>query len=554
LWERSQDRDLGIAPTGADCVLGIAAARLDRSRARSRSALVLCLLVALLQGCAVAPRPLATKQPAAPVQCSADRPLAPLAANATAAGSADSDITLLNTGRQAFLWRIALIEAATCSIDAQYYIWNSDDSGRYMAARLLAAANRGVHVRLLLDDINVAGRDGVLAAFDRHPGIEVQIYNPTAERQGLARGVSFLREFTRLNRRMHNKSFTVDGIVTILGGRNIGDEYFDADPEMNFRDRDVAVIGPVAGQVTAMFDDFWNSPLARPVGELAAAPAVPEPEQVARLVEASTSRMTYLHGPLPLGQAEGVEWVRVALDDAVHAPARLVYDPPPALDALGATDRMQPSSQALRDTARDAQTEILIESAYLVLDDDTLAQIAGFHARGVRVRALTNSLAANDVTANHAAYARSRVAMLDAGINLYEFRPDAVSCRRLVENPAPCALPQTFGLHAKTFVLDRRVVYVGSLNMNLRSRYLNAESGLIIESPQLAGRIALDIEENMRAGNSWRPVLDGQGGIRWDEDHDLAVPRVTYDREPRTDWSRRAQSTVIATLPLEKYL
>lgn len=201
-----------------------------------------------------------------------------------------------------------------------------------------------------------------------------------------------------------------------------------------------------------------------------------------------------------------------------------------------------------------AGSEVLIESAYLVVDAETLAQVRAFHARGVRFRALTNSLASNDVTANHAAYARTRIAMLEAGIELYEFRPDAQSCRRLVENHAPCAMPQMFGLHAKTFVMDRRVVYVGSLNMNLRSHYLNAESGLIIESPELAGRIATDIEENMLPGNSWKPVLDERGRLRWLEDHDSATPRVTYDSEPRVDWARRAQSAFIASLPLEKYL
>jgi cardiolipin synthase C len=353
---------------------------------------------------------------------------------------------------------------------------------------------------------------------------------------------------------MHNKSFTVDGVVTILGGRNIGDEYFDADLEMNFRDRDVTVFGPVASQTSAMFDAFWNSPLARPVRELAPAPVPPEPTEAARAIETATGRMNYLHGPLPAGPNEAIEWVRTELARTTRAPARLVYDPPPELDALGDTDQLQPSSRALRDIGQSARSEVLIESAYLVVDADTLAQVQAYQARGVRIRALTNSLASNDVTANHAAYARTREAMLESGIELHEFRPDAESCRRLVENHAPCVMPQMFGLHAKTFVMDRRMVYVGSLNMNLRSHYLNAESGLIIESPELAARIAADIEENMRPGNSWKPVLDERGRLRWLEDHDAAAPAVAYDSEPRTEWARRLQSAFIAALPLEKYL
>jgi putative cardiolipin synthase len=517
-----------------------------------RSASLLALLL-LLQACALAAREMPPKPEDGAVACDAT-PLAELAQARGDLEGAENDIALLDTGRQAFLWRVALIEAATCSIDAQYYIWNSDDSGRYVAARLLAAADRGVRVRLLLDDMNVAGRDGALAALDQHPLVEIQIYNPAAERKGLARMFSFVREFSRMNRRMHNKSFTVDGKVTILGGRNIGDEYFDADPEMNFRDRDVAVIGPVAGQAAAMFDGFWNSRLARPVSELAPAPEGPAPAEAAWLVEAAAARMNYLHGPLPMGQGEGLGWVRAALAASVRAPARLIYDPPPALAAVGDTDTLQPSSQALRDLGQTAKSELLIESAYLVVDQETLAQVHVFHDRGVRIRALTNSLASNDVTANHAAYARTRVAMLEHGIELFEFRPDAQSCRRLVENHAPCAMPQMFGLHAKTFVMDRRFVYVGSLNMNLRSHYLNAESGLVIDSPELAARIAADIEENMQPGNSWKPVLDERGGLRWIEDHDAAEPRVIYRNEPREEWQRRLRSSIIAALPLEKYL
>ncbi|MBX3707808.1 MAG: phospholipase D family protein [Pseudomonadales bacterium] len=512
----------------------------------------------LLGACAQLPRTSPDRPHEAAPHCGADTPLATFATRTPAAGTTDSDIALLDTGRQALLWRVALIEAATCSIDAQYYIWNSDDSGRYVAARLLAAADRGVRVRLLLDDINVAGRDGVLAALDRHPNVSIRIYNPAAERTGLARSVSLLRDFTRINRRMHNKSLTVDRVATVLGGRNIGDEYFDADPVMNFRDRDVAVIGPVAAETVDMFDAFWNSPLALPVTTLTGHPER-DPMADDDLVEASrvekaTGRMNYLHGPLPVGMAGGLDWLDRALPQTTRAPAHLVYDPPPALDTLGDTDTLQPSSAALRDLAEHAEREILIESAYLVVDDATLGYVDTFHDRGVRIRVLTNSLASNDVTANHAAYARRRTAILGSGVDLYEFRPDAESCRRLVENHAPCVQPQIFGLHSKSFVLDRRTVYVGSLNMNLRSHYLNAESGLIIESPELADRIARDIEENMLPGNSWQPRLDRRGRLRWIEDHGAAAPTVVYDHEPRTSWTRRVVSAAIAALPIEKYL
>ena len=177
-----------------------------------------------------------------------------------------SGFYILDTGRQAFVERLALIEAAEKSIDAQYFIWNSDLSGRYMAYRILAAADRGVRVRLLLDDVNIKGRDEVIAAFSSHPGIDVRIYNPFAERKGVRKWMKALSEFSRINRRMHNKTFVVDGAFGIVGGRNIGNEYFDmaAERGMNFRDRDILAAGPVVEQISSNFDVYWNSSWAHP--------------------------------------------------------------------------------------------------------------------------------------------------------------------------------------------------------------------------------------------------------------------------------------------------
>jgi len=458
-----------------------------------------------------------------------------------------SAIRVLDTGRDAFLERAALIEAAERSIDAQYYIWNSDNTGVYLANRLQAAAERGVRVRLLLDDINVAERDAAIARLDAHPNIEIRIYNPFAYRKGLARTFNFLSEFTRLNRRMHNKSFTIDGIVTIVGGRNIGDEYFDSNPQLNFRDRDVVAIGPVAGESGEMFDTFWNAALSRPISELAGpddgrAGHGPSMEDAARTLAA-------LHGALPKRGDDALSRIRSSFDAMRVARARLVHDAPPALDKFGDTDGSQPSARALAELAAGVREEILIESAYLVLDDDSMERIAALAGRGVRVRALTNSLASNDVTANHAAYARRRSRMLESGLEIHELRPDAASCRTLVMNDAACAAPHVFGLHAKTFVLDRSTVYVGSLNLNLRSRYLNAESGMIIESAELAQSVAAAIELNMEPGNSWRVERQPNGALIW-----RGGDGTEWHEDPMTPWSRRVIADLIATLPLEKYL
>ena len=464
-------------------------------------------------------------------------------------------VRVLDSGRDALNERVALVEAAEKSIDAQYYIWNGDATGRYLAGRIYAAAERGVRVRILLDDINVAGRDSNLAALANHPNIEIRIYNPFAARQGISRVFNFLGEFARLNRRMHNKSFVVDGTVAILGGRNIGDEYFDANPELNFRDRDVVAIGPVVASVGSMFDTFWNSNLSRDIGEFvdAGADSRDFAEKSAATVEAASASLQSLGFAFPAGQGGALSELQLSFAEMHWVPARLVYDPPPQPDTVGETAESQPSAVALSELARTAQEEIVFESAYLVLDDDTLAAIRKMRDSGVQIRGLTNSLASNDVTANHAAYAKKRRKILESGIDLYELRPDAQSCQLLVANPSVCGPDDIFGLHAKTLVFDRKTVYVGSLNLNLRSRYLNSESGLIIESPELASAIAGAIELNMAPMNSWHVVLDSDDDLLWVSE--TADGRRSESRsDPGTSWFRRRQAGFIALFPLEKYL
>jgi putative cardiolipin synthase len=509
------------------------------------------LLLALLAGCAAAPRHMPPKTVAQRPDCSAATPAALLAERLSQ--SPDSGVHLLDTGAEAFAARAAMIEAAGCAIDAQYYIWNSDASGRYLAGRLIAAADRGVRVRLLLDDINVGDREGVLAALAAHPNVEVQIYNPFAQRRGLRKLFDFLSDFARLNRRMHVKSFTVDQAFSVVGGRNIGDEYFDAGENLNFRDRDVLVSGPAVREISAMFEQFWASPLARPVGEVAAGSPYPAMDLVAQRMAAAGERIADLHDNLPADQAAGIETLEGMARQMLWVPARLIFDPPPDPTSVGDVDLPQPGAAALRRIAQDVSSEVLIASAYLVLDDDALAQVAQMSAHGVRFRALTNSLASNDVTANHAAYARRRTQMLASGIELHELRPDAPSCGQIIQNASACGAQHVFGLHAKTYVLDRRLVYVGSLNLNLRSRYLNAEAGLLIESSVLAERIAGDIEVNMQPANSWQPAIDADGRLKW-IGNGWNDQGKQYATEPAVGWLRRMRSGFIALFPLEKYL
>ncbi len=458
-----------------------------------------------------------------------------------------SGVVLLDTGIQALQQRDALIAAASKGIDAQYYIWNSDGSGRYLAVRLLAAAERGVRVRILLDDINIAGRDAVFAGLTAHPNVQVRIYNPSAARQGVLRLLGFVRDFSQLNRRMHNKSFTADGAVTIVGGRNVGDEYFDLDPAMNFRDRELLAAGPVVAQVTAGFDAFWNSPWTRPVESLArSARRVVSPEQAL----AAAREVAALGYVAPADVATEIQ--AKTLPSLLWAPARLVFDPPPTAEQIAASTEQQPVARELRNLVATARGEILVESAYFILAGESLAEAARLHDDGVRLRVLTNSLASNDLTTNHSGYARRRPAMLDAGIELYELRPDAAACKRLIAVSRACEAGPAFSLHSKSLVVDRSVVYIGSFNLNLRSTYLNSETALIVSSPELAAQVAASIEELLRPDSSWQVLRQPGGSLEWVTQIDGRSVRAT--REPMTGTWRRITSRLYRLFPLEKYL
>jgi putative cardiolipin synthase len=480
--------------------------------------------------------------------------LAGMVRQAAASHPGDAGLLLVDTGSEALSERDALIDAATRTIDAQYYIWNPDASGRYLAGRLLVAADRGVRVRILLDDINIAGRDAALAALAAHPRIEVRVYNPAAARSGLRRLWGFAREFSRLNRRMHNKAFIVDGAVAIVGGRNIGNEYFDLDPAMNFRDREVLVAGAVVAGVADGFEAFWTSRWTWQMSSLAG--GAPRPGEIAearaRLGAAGAELEALGHVP-PAVRADSGSYASGLLSRLIWAPARLVIDLPPDGDGKMA-DSSQPQAvaQALNGLAGSAQREILLESAYLILDAGTLAEARRLTARGVGIRALTNSLASNDLVTNHSGYARNRRAMLESGLELFELRPDARACQRLVAVAGGCANGREFSLHSKSLVVDRRLVYVGSFNINLRSTYLNSETALIIDSPALAERIAGSIEELMAPDSSWQVLARASGGLEWRTGTGSGA--VVEKHEPMTGLWRRFQSRFYRMFPLEKYL
>ena len=471
-----------------------------------------------------------------------------------------SGIHPLEDARAAFAARVALAEVAERSLDVQYYIWKDDVSGRLLMEALRRAAARGVRVRLLLDDNNTAGLDRMLAALDADPHVEIRLFNPFRNRA--LRALGYLTEFPRLNRRMHNKSFTADGVATIVGGRNVGDEYFAAGGALEFYDLDVMAVGAVVADVARSFDEYWNSESAYPVetllpramaGEVArfvargvAAIESEESAGYARWVAESPAVRDLLGGRLE------VEW----------AEAHLVVDDPAKALARARPERWLLNS--LDALAGEARRELHVVSPYLVPTRRGVREFDGLVRRGVRISVLTNAFESTDVAAVHAGYAKRRRTLLDSGVTLYELRRDFA--------PLPVArvagrgrggagdgggsagvahrlrAPGSASLHAKTFAIDRERLFVGSFNFDPRSAALNTEMGLLIRSPRLAGRLATLFDEDVPAA-SYRVRVGAGGGLEWVARRD-GVETVLRD-EPGMGLLQRCGIDLLARLPIE---
>lgn len=459
---------------------------------------------------------------------------------------------ILDKGREALNSRLSLVGLSEVSIDAQYYIWNNDKTGRILAGELLSAAERGVRVRLLLDDYGTSGKDKYISFLDSHENVEVRAYNPFNKgfRRGLRKWVNFALGFSRLNRRMHSKTFIVDNSAAITGGRNIGDEYFDANVLMNHRDRDVLSFGPVVDDISAQFDVMWNSEWSVPVALLM--------NQHFDRRETEQSYNNLLDKikvdkksvyPLPNSKSDKLHLLHTYLRSAIWAPSIFVYNPP----AITAGDESNATvvAKSLIDSLSNSETEILVESAYFTLMDWALSPLSYQIQSGVKVKVLTNSLASTDVWTIHAGYTRNRKELLRSGLELYEWNRNGHSCESQIDNPSIDCASAIYSLHAKSVVFDEKIVFIGSFNLNPRSHMINTETGLIIESDELAHRIASDIRTNLKPENSWRLSIDDEDKLFWDGIVD-DIP-TTLDHEPQTNLWKRLKVKALSVLPLEKY-
>jgi putative cardiolipin synthase len=445
-----------------------------------------------------------------------------------------SGIYSLLDSRDAFAARILLARAAERSLDIQYYIWHGDLSGTLLLRELHDAAARGVRVRLLLDDNGIAGLDATLAALDAHANVEVRLFNPFPTRT--LRWLGYLTDFSRLNRRMHNKAFTADNQATIVGGRNVGDEYFDAAEGSVFVDLDVLAIGPVVRAVSADFDRYWASGSSYPVGRL-----LPPADGALQLSVDEKKAQVFVDA---VRKSDFVRELLQARLPFEWASAHLVSDDP--AKGLGRAAQSALLPHKLGELLGDPRSEVQLVSSYFVpaKSTDIFTSMA---KRGVRVTVLTNSLEATDVPVVHAGYAKRRKALLESGVTLYELKrlsPEGESARGLVGSAGSSAA----SLHAKTFSVDRARVFVGSFNFDPRSAHLNTEMGIVIDSPALAQRIAASFETGIPE-RAYEARLTEEGKLYWIERRGEA--RIRHDTEPGTGFWQRAAVRFVSLLPID---
>jgi len=455
-----------------------------------------------------------------------------------------SGIFPLRDARDAFAARMRLAQRAERTLDVQYYIWRNDMTGTLLFQALHDAADRGVRVRLLLDDNNTSGLDSILAALDSHPDIEVRLFNPFVIRKPR---IGYLTDFFRANRRMHNKSFTADNQATIIGGRNIGDEYFGATEGVIFVDLDVLAIGPVVHDVSTDFDRYWNSASSYSVDKLLPRVTAEQLEDLtaaARRIEATPADIDFVNA---VRESPFMQQLVARTLQFEWANTHMISDDP--AKGLGRAKQEELFPERLKKIIGQPTTELELVSAYFVPTDAGVKSFVDFAKGGIKVKILTNALEATDVPAVHAGYAKHRKELLKGGVQLYELR--RVSATDMRGKHIGVWGSSGSSLHAKTFAVDGSRVFVGSFNFDPRSAKLNTELGFVIESPALAQ----DIERTFATrvpNHAYEVHLSNKGQLCWIA-HD-SDRTVRYHKEPGTTFWLRAFVWLLSLLPIDSFL
>ena len=461
-----------------------------------------------------------------------------------------SGLYALNDPREAFAARGLLARAAERTLDVQYYIWRDDKTGNLLLHELLMAADRGVRVRLLLDDGGTTGLDKQLLALHQHPNAEVRIFNPFVLR-GVFKKLGYITEFSRNNRRMHNKSFSADGQASIVGGRNVGDEYFGATDGVLFSDLDVLVIGPVVQDIEQDFDRYWNNVAAYPADQIA------KPSKfTVETLRASGTALTQSAQAQDYQQAiERTPFVKRLMDAQLEmewAKATLLSDPPEKIQAQAPTQAL--IAEQLRQATGSVEHSLDVVSPYFVPTDEGVKLFTDLRAQGLRVRILTNSLQATDVSIVHSGYAKYRKPLLQHGVELYEMlqqAPEYSSDEERLKLNLTSLGSSGSSLHSKTFAVDGQRLFIGSFNFDPRSANLNTEMGLMIESPRMAQQVHDRLSYEMPQ-RSYRLSLSGDGDLRWHSG--VGDPPPVYDKEPNTRCYQRWILRFLGWLPIEGLL
>jgi cardiolipin synthase C len=443
----------------------------------------------------------------------------------------------LSQGLDALGVRLQLAERAEKSIDLQYFLMKDDTAGAVVISALLKAADRGVRVRFLLDDIFTKAPDRSLLLLDQHENIEVRVFNPVS-RKGIF-GLNFLTSFKQANRRMHNKSFTVDNQATVVGGRNIADEYFQLKDDSVFADFEVLAVGPIANEISNSFDRYWNHALAVPIDHFVTNKNNEELE-TARARVSEEMQSTYAGVYQQTLQSQLLQDLIAEREPLIPASARVLSDSPDKLINEISDEHMELANDLL-EVLLSAEKEVFLITPYYVPRKRGLELLRSLTERGVRVVIVTNSLASNNHVPVHSGYARYRKDVIRAGVELYEVRANAG--RELGDSGAN---PESLTLHTKLFLFDRRYLFVGSLNLDPRSVEINAEMGLLIDSLEFAGGTAVAIEEGLTVA-TYRVIINERGKLEWHATID--GEEVIETKEPLTSWWRRFNAWFMKIVP-----
>jgi putative cardiolipin synthase len=452
-------------------------------------------------------------------------------------GPESSGFLALDGSKESLDWRLAFIDSAVSSVDIQTYLWYADNSGRLVLERAIRAAQRGVHVRMLVDDLLTIGLDQLIVELENQPNIEIRLFNPWKGRDLGSRVGELIAEMERLNTRMHDKLLIADGVAAVVGGRNIGDHYFGISDAYNFHDLDLLGIGHIAQQANGMFDSFWNSEWVvsaqvldvEPDSDFAAA-KWDEIQQMNREADALAA--------FPREVRDWSEELTDLEDELRIGTSVLAYD-----EATG-KEISQNMARAMFSFLERAEEELLITNAYIIPGEPAIDLVQRLTDRGVDVRILTNSLESHDVPAVNSHYQDWRDDLINAGAELYELRADA-AIQSIVD--VPPAQGQFVGLHTKAVVMDGRHVFIGSMNFDPRSAAINTEAGAFVDSPALAADVAALMERDMAPQNAWQVLLDEQGSPYWVNSDE------TVDTQPARDSMQRVMDVIFKAFPKEYY-